>query len=301
MKWMLGFSDLPVSPIGRLPLLWRASAISLVGLGGTTAPSPAVMLIGPDNNLEAPSNGAPWDHVARLDTTNASGVYVGNGYVLTANHVTNPETILLAGQLYSIDPFFFPTQVGGTDLKLVRIQGDPGLASLPLAGADDDHFGVSSTLIGWGVGKGDEIANQGWQWAGNDSRVERWGTNVTLAALSTAGETAGLLQTRFDFSEGFDEASATGGDSGSGLFQNFGGVWKLAGLTVSVDGSFGESFYDQDLAAPGDQPHLSYYVPIKGYRDELIAVIIPEPATALLLPLGAMCAWTARRQRRGSK
>src|SRR4051812_18213926 len=77
----------------------------------------ALILFGPaeSDNLVAPSNGAPWNYVARLDSQNASAVYLGNGFLLTANRVTVPLTAFLNGVLYDIDPSYSPRQIDGVD------------------------------------------------------------------------------------------------------------------------------------------------------------------------------------------
>ncbi|MES2571346.1 MAG: hypothetical protein V4710_15000, partial [Verrucomicrobiota bacterium] len=81
--------------------------------------SQALIVFGADESahLTAPLNGAPWRYVARLDTNNASGVYLGNGFLLTANHVNLPATALIDGVTYLIDPSYEPHQIDGADIK----------------------------------------------------------------------------------------------------------------------------------------------------------------------------------------
>ena len=263
---------------------WRL-AVTLTLFGSAIAPVRSLVLIGPDDNLAAPPNGAPWAYVARLDTRNSagdytassSGVYLRNRFVLTAEHVSAPVRVSLAGTLYDMDPAYEPKQIGGVDLKLVRILTDPGLAPLSLIAPGDKHLRRAATIIGWGVGKGEEIAAKGWRWADDLSRVQRWGTNLTLSSLSNEEGRRSLLRTKFNRAGGPDEATATGGDSGAGLFQKFDETWKLAGIVVSVSGPNDRSLYDQDASAGGDQPHQTFYVPIKRYRDALLTATAATP------------------------
>jgi hypothetical protein len=144
---------------------WRTLAATGIFFGSAIAPVRSLVLIGPDDNLAAPSNGAPWAYVARLDTrdsagdytASSSGVYLRNRFVLTAEHVGVPLRVSLAGTLYDVDAAYEPKQIGGVDLKLVRILTDPGIPPLPLIGPGDKHLRGASTLIGWGVGKDEEI------------------------------------------------------------------------------------------------------------------------------------------------
>ena len=113
---------------------------------------------------------------------------------------------------------------------------------LPLARATDTDLGAACTLIGWGKGKGALVSGQGWEWGDAASMAKRWGTSTTLsstAALSYSGYSYNAIYTTFEASfrvnaSGQTEASATDGDSGAGLFQQFSGTWKLSGILTVV-------------------------------------------------------------------
>ena len=262
----------------------------------------AVVLSGGDggstNNLIAPTNGAPWQYVARLDVNNASGVYLGNGFILTANHVTFPGSALINDTLYSIDEAYGQRQIGGADIKLLRILGDPGLAALALIGARDTDTSQASTVVGWGVGRGGALPDSnGWNWAGDESRAKRWGLNMTLGNYVLDGTGRRYLATDFGRFEGEDESSMALGDSGGAVFQKFGNTWKLAGITAGVDTN-GRALYDRDPIFPFDQPDRSFYVPIKEHRDAIIAgIAVPEPTSAILLAVGGAALLGYRRSR----
>lgn len=276
-------------------------------------------------NTSAPSTPGPfdptlalWNHVVEIrkpgGDPDASGVYLGGGYILTANHVTGTR-YFIQGTEYRVDPSF---GVGGSvrisnsaseglDLKVVKILSPPGLPGIELLTNTSAALGSYSVFSGFGVGKGapqpGDPATQGWTWGESSTATQRWGRNFTLFSTSTfLGNPNIYLVTRFNpsvfsFPAAYnnDVYGATVGDSGGGLFQLDGGVWKLAGIAaaVSVNGS---SFYDRDLSSAGNQSDATYYVSIPAYYDRILAVI-PEPSTASLLA-AAWLTWALTLGRR---
>ncbi len=290
-------------------MLRPPSVLLVVALTLLAARAEALILIGDDesNNLVAPANGAPWDHVAFIGPGSGTGVYLGNGFLLTANHV-GLGSIFLNGNTYSLDSSFGSggaEQIGGADIKLLRIIGDPGLSALPIIGASDHDLNKASTLIGWGVGRGATVPNQGWQWGDASTEQERWGTNVTLSTADTTSlAPAEALLTSFSRNGGPEEAQLTLIDSGSGLFQQFGGVWKLAGTGVDVT-TGGEALYDNNPNTAGDQPDFSYFVRLTDYRDQINSVIatanVPEPGPTSLSLFGLLVMTLQKRRARPAR
>ncbi len=230
-------------------------------------------------NTTVPASGAPWYNVVQFGANNASGVYLGNGYVLTANHVNLVGAVVINGVSYALDSSFPALQVTEApdvvDMKLVRIVGTPPLPvvqSLPLNFSKSLITGDLSdncTIIGWGVGKGTIVTNQGWNWGDNTTRAERWGTNKTLSTSVSAvydSYSYDALETSFRRSLGSNTSEITTGDSGSGLFQQIGGVWKLSGITTTVlQYVGGAALYDGDLTTSGDQPDAANFVRLAKY------------------------------------
>ena len=267
---------MPLAP-KRLAFLLAAALLS--------APSARALIIygtGPLDvnntlNTTAPASGAPWANVVQFGTNNASGVYLGNGCVLTANHVGLVGSVLINGLSYVVDGSFTPLQVSEppdvVDLKLIRILGSPPLPvvqNLPLNFSATADLNLNCTIIGWGVGKGAIVANQGWNWGGDSTRAQRWGTNKTLSTPVSAvysGYSYEALATSFNRSLGSDTSEITIGDSGSALFQQFGGVWKLAGLTTTVlQYQASAALYDGQYPLPhGDQPDGVNFVRLAKY------------------------------------
>src|SRR5215210_1123529 len=90
-------------------------------------------------NFTAPSNGSPWLNVGNLN--GAGGVYLGNGWVITAGHV-GPGTIDFG---ISVGAFNYdgtsmvtlknPSNNLAADLILFHLPAFPNLPSLTLTGA----------------------------------------------------------------------------------------------------------------------------------------------------------------------
>jgi len=261
-----------MEPVNRLKIL---VVLTLLGL---SANAPALILydsastdnaknvIDPANPATypaSPATGVPWQYVVRYGINNASAVYIGNGYLLTARHVGTSDTgLLIEGTSYTRDKSFapLPITIPGSpavlvDLQLQKISDDPGLAMLPLALPSAADRGAASVLIGWGVGKGTVITGQGWNWGDDSTREFRWGTNTTSLFISTmtylVGSTAmnySALSVAFNSDQGANEAMTTNGDSGGALFQSFSGIWTLCGTTTVVSTRYSSSYFPADTA-----------------------------------------------------
>ena len=251
-------------------------------------------------NTTAPSNGAPWQYVAEVGTNNASAVYLGNDFLITAAHVTltGSSSVELNGSSYFQDSSFTPLQIGPDALTIFKITGNPGLSPLALTGTADNDLNQAATLISWGVGKESVITHSGtdvgWTWSSdNSTRVERWGTNVTLGTYYVTGG-VNYLQTAFNTSLGPNVASGANGDSGSGLFEYIGGTWTLAGILDGVD-TDGASYYGNSPNNLSGEDY-TYSVEVSQYSQQIQADI-PEPRTIALLSLGLPLLWLYRRAR----
>ena len=195
-------------------------------------------------NTTAPVNGAPWSNVAQQQRTvsgspiiDSSAVYIGNGYVLTANHTYGPTAVILDGISYEVETAFPSISFTPTDLRLYKIKSPPALPLIALPDSVEGDTSKASTLIGWGKGKGTRIIGQGWTWGGtladDDTKAKRWGTNTTTSSTETLAywNTYSYDALRMDFNASpSTEATAAMSDSGGGVFQQFGTTWKLSGL-----------------------------------------------------------------------
>lgn len=281
-------------------------------------------------NTSVPVNPGPldptlalWNHVVEIRKANndpdASGVYLGNGYILTANHVTGSRYFIQNTE-YFVDNTFgnggsvqiTNSQNQGLDLKVVKILSPPGLSGIEMMTNGSSVLSTYSLFIGFGVGKGTpqpgDPSTQGWTWGGSTTADQRWGRNATLSSTATFnGNPNVYLVTVFHpglftspASYNNDVYSATVGDSGGGLFQLDNGVWKLAGIATNVS-VVGSSYYDRDLSTFGYQPDATYYVSMPATYNRILAVI-PEPApTGLLVVAVALFGFRGFKRTRHSR
>jgi len=264
-----------------------------------------------NGNTNAPVDDPGWANIGILG--GGTGIYVGNGWVLTAAHV-GAGAITLQGVAYDPIPGSAvqltnsaPGKTALTDLLLFRLSSTPeGLGSLTLASsAPTLHAPV--VMIGAGRDRGDftewtiDQSTTPWTWtevteggeaAGyqtQESRAMRWGTNTTSSpdlwyAEPPSGLDVKTFATLFEDSGlSDDEAQASLGDSGGAVFAHNGSSWELKGVMFDVEGFSGQPA-PETTAIFGNETFsadLSYYAP-------QIMSIIPEPSTYALLVLSML-------------
>ena len=248
----------------------------------------------------------------------ASGVYLGDGWMLSAYHNTVNGSgvftfpgVTLGGVGYSVDSAtatrLHNADSSPADLTLFRLTTIPaGLTAMPLSGVAPS-IGVDTRMMGNGQDRG--LTETRWNstnpWTevpsgGNRlgyklaaSRALRWGTNSVDTAASALPDLGYGVVTAFgmDWDNVSGEGMATGGDSGGGVFVKNGGTWELAGIML-----YTATLTNQpaDALAYGD---ATYAASIATYKAEIVQTMAsaPEPASAVLLVLGA--GLLARRRR----
>lgn len=282
------------------------------------APSASALVLWNLNNSanqSDPGTGVPWNSSAKVVNSDGSllsgsAVYLGDGYFLTANHVTMDLTyssLTFDGTtFFSIDPTFndgnrtYGKQVAaGLDLAVFKLTSTPsGVTNVTMLGTGTELFGAtnSATHIGWGVGRDLSVplASTNVTWGDITTSAKRWGLNAPRdsttisyngysydALITYAGTTRALFLNWRGL--GDDEDAATLYDSGSGLYQQIGGQWYLIGIAAAVEQN-GTSTYGDDRNDSGD---TNYYVRISSYKQDIVAVV-PEPTTIPLLALGGL-------------
>jgi hypothetical protein len=280
-----------------------------------SAPAGAVVIDTGDGSGNDPiplGDDPGWDSVGIVG--NLTGVYLGRGWVLTANHVGEKD-ITLAGVVY-------PAVVGSkiqfmtgastaADLAVYRIVGRPKLpevvlsASPPVAGVDE------VTLIGHGWNREPTLTDWTASWTEvppgpafysgykqATGRTMRWGNNVVEETGVIVTTTESFLVT-FDESGGVpNESQAVPGDSGGAVFIKRDGAWELAGILFSR-----LLFTDQpsETAVFGNE---SAAADVSFYREQILAAMNPEipalPLPAVFVLAGALGA-SARRVLRGPR
>ncbi|MFN3167573.1 MAG: hypothetical protein ACE37H_10965 [Phycisphaeraceae bacterium] len=222
----------------------QANAVVVYG-GGSDAPA----------NDTAPAGFEDaWARVGR--NGNGTGVYLGNGFVLTAAHVNN-------GSAFAVEnDFNYPIiDTAGTilknddnsdsDLRLIRVavpQGTGlfGLDPLPIVTTSlitpgsNDPLGI---LIGTGVGQVELQPvtinfKQGFNW--NDTRDTRWAELEVGSSDSVSIPDGNISRSIDGFSSIFkaigpnEDGAASRNDSGAPLYYDNGTDVVLVGLTHSV-------------------------------------------------------------------
>lgn len=261
--------------------------------------------------------------------TSGSGIYLGDGWVLTANHVAGslPATATFGGIPYATQPGSWqritnPTGMGlsvYTDMVVFRLATTlvlpavnlssltPALAeSTILVGngriQEEDPTSWIRTVLG---GTNDDTWTEtppgvpnitGYQTTG--AHEVRWGMN-DVASSSVQTVNVGTIPTpvhvryfttSFDDPGYADEAQAVVGDSGGAAFIYNGSSWELAGMMFSVS-TYENQPGGTTSAIIGQQTAIA---DIASYRNQILA-IVPEPS-ALLLGLVSLLGFCKRKR-----
>lgn len=205
-------------------------------------------------SLPAYSDFPYWGNIGwrgmRTSGTDGSAVYLGNSWVLTADHVRAGE-VRFDDTTYTMVPGS-EQQIDAADLLVFRIVSPPDLPSVPIReaaltdGTDLLMFGTglteAETRTYWEV---DNSVNP-WTWDPNGSspnasgyewgasRVKRWGTNEVSDAAGTTSTSTENFLTSFDEGDTTYEAHAADKDSAGAAFVKSGGTWELAGVTIML-------------------------------------------------------------------
>ena len=246
---------------------------------------------GNDHNTTDPGGGLPWQNVVEVRSNSGitgSGVYLGNRYVLTAAHVGPAETIRINSKDFNLEPAA-PILIGTADMKLLRLQSDPGLGNVLLNLASANDLGAAR-LVGYGIGRSDAslTGTSPVTWGNDTTAIKRWGENTvdfTFSNQTLNGYTSNLLRTQFNTNAGPNEAALTLYDSGSALFRFVGSNWLLVGLGAYV-ATGGESYANPTGLDSDPTNDDNYFIQISSYasaQDVLGGVVVPEPGTGHLL------------------
>ena len=237
------------------------------------APTASAVMIASEpgsGNTTAPADDPGFAHVGTPGI--ASVVYLGNGWVLTANHVGDAD-VTLGGVVYPRVPgsrvTFTNPDSSVPDLSAYRIDPHPDLPILPIA-ANTPADGTPVVMIGHGLDRGGPVT-----WEGHDGFVQlasqsiRWGTNHVAGAGMLGSDAA--IATTFDAGASPHEAQGQYGDSGGPVFaKNALNQWELAAIMVAIDTYEGQP-YNYSLYG-----NVTYAIDLAPYRDQIIAAVRPE-------------------------
>lgn len=268
--------------------------VATVLLATTLIPtSLAVILYGGDNaaNTSDPANGLPFSSAGRFVNSGGGGefgslVYLGNNYVLTANHVGVPTHATFNGStLVAVDNTFVPVQVAPqADLKIVRLAADPGVPAVVLDSRPIANALQPSTIVGFGRGRDPlvPINTNAVTWGGTATIAKRWGTNTIEATqvINTGGTGGPYSYTAFltvlGNDQGANEAAVVVYDSGSPLFQSVSSSFVLTAIATAVEVGNTSTFGADNLGV--NRGDVNFFIPVAPYRTAILG-LIPEPGT----------------------
>jgi hypothetical protein len=242
-------------------------------------------------NVKAPAKDPGWLNIGRVG--GGSAIYLGNRWVITAEHVDGSTLTLSDGRQFAAsvgsDASIRKTGLPGTpDLRLFRLAQDPGLPAMTLAAAGPT-VGAQVMMIGYGTDRTSQL--RGWnltqgpsavQWTETqsfgadvigytlaDTSTKRWGQNV-VSNNSTfrPSDNTQVIMTRFDRNGIVFEAQATPGDSGGAVFIDGGDAGaQLAGLMITS-----QPLIDQPsgIVTYGTQTAMA---DLAFYRDEILSLV----------------------------
>jgi hypothetical protein len=300
---------------------WRCLALSTVVIWCVlTTPASAVVIntLTGSGNTSAPPDDPGWANVGVLGI--GTGVYLGNGWVLTAAHVGGGSIVLnggtyamLAGSGTTLTNNGAPGKSASTDLTMFQLTSTPpGLPDVSIS-ATSLAANAATTMIGSGRDRGAftqwsvNTSVTPWAWTevssgGNfagyktaSGRTMRWGTNNVSASGvwidDGYGDIYSLATVFNDSGSPSSEAQAAYGDSGGAIFHKNGSAWELAGMILTVAGYSGQP----DPGANAVYGNATYGADLSFYRSQIM-VIVPEPSVGIFGAVGTVIALSALRR-----
>ncbi len=263
----------------------------------------AVIIDAPDGsgNTAPPQDDPGWINVGTISGTSA--VYLGGGWVLTANHVGVGSAEFdgipydpVPGSEVRLDT----DESTPADLLVFAVDPHPPLPILPLA-TTLPQVGDPIVMIGNGRNRGDETSwdpngepppgpFDGYEWG--SGKQMRWGFNEVdgYPDFDPFGTVA--LFSLFDADTSPDEAHAASGDSGGAVFRHSGEYWELVGVMYAVGVFAGQP---SQTALYGNR---TYMADVSFYADQIEAVTaLPEADASLLFGAGVVCLVAIARRR----
>jgi len=249
---------------------WRSWALGLAAsafCGSFSLSSQASVMHGLSSTTTGINTSAPTGYEEAWLRTGSlgggSGVYLGNGYVLTAAHVNSTSGftvngvshLAIAGSREDLTNNGESGFTNLTDLMIFRIMvpdSSPlhGLGALAISQSSLAGTNTQGVMIGEGRGQTTTApvnlgaGAQGYLWGNSGSRAKRWAevlvSNPANFGVSTNGrDVMGMVS--FAFQQQTGRGNATVGDSGGGLFVLNDGEVELTGAIHSVTSITGQA------------------------------------------------------------
>ena len=265
-----------VTGVASLRVCGLVGVVVALLLRAVAAPSLVLDAGDGDGNTEPPPDDPGWERIGTKTPCppqcGLTYVYLGEGWVLTAAHVTAQNVRLLASGLEYARVEGSELRIGGrgsrVDLLLFRIEDAPKLPLLTIS-ETTPPTGTPVLMLAAGQMRGDPLPGEpspGWTHR-LPARL-RWGTNRVFRSGVT--RFTQVFSTRFERARHPlatpDEAHAVRGDSGGAVFVKREGRWELAGILVA--------------ATPAVYDGESYAADLAHYRDDLLGVLQGAPEEA---------------------
>lgn len=192
----------------------------------------------PTHNTSTPGDNSGWQYEGKF--VGFLGVPIAPHFFITAKHFGGSvgNVFDFHGDSYvTIAIHDSPT----TDLRIWEVDhGKPFPTYAPLSSGISD-LGATVAVFGCGAQRGNPVSvvsePKGWEW-GSTNYLKRWGKNVVTGTMDGGSSYGELLHCDFDSPGIADECHLSVGDSGGGMFVLENGLWRLAGIHLSVDGPF---------------------------------------------------------------
>lgn len=235
----------------------------------------AVVILSGAANSTPPADPADDPGFANVGVSSSGGAsvtYLGNRWILTANHVTinNDLNPIRFGGFSSriVDNSkvrLLNSNGSGADLALYRLVDDPHLPSLYIS-KTTPAIGTSVVMIGNGRTRGAPLDDGSGFMIDASRNTIRWGTNVVSGAGYWENSGFGVgraFHTTFDnLGPNSNEAQASRGDSGGAAMFYDGTIWQLAGIM----------YLGSDDTSPLLFSDESSFVDLKYYRDQIMTL-----------------------------
>ena len=274
-------------------------------VGGILAGSPgsAVIIDSGDGtgNTTAPPSDPGWDHLGFGLSNGLTVIYLGDGAVLTANHV-GAQDISLGGTTYAFVPGS-DVRIGNgdgsfADLRIFEVFPEPALPGLTLA-SNTPTLGTSIIAAGRGRNRGAATSwdppgppppISGYLWVAGSTL--RWGTNFIEDLPASRILDTEAMSSTFDAGGSAHESQGATGDSGGAVWVDNAGQWELAGVIFAV------SEFEGQPSSTSLYGQLTHYADLAFYKSEIENLVtMPEPRGGAGWGALLVCVLARRRRR----